>query len=216
MRQRGQDAERDVRVLAQKGTKILARQDGQPGIDAGGGVSGTSVPIEQRHLAEKISLVHFRQGRVVSVGVFHADSHVAVLDQIHGVAGFAAMKQRRARGHFPSREEGAQFLSRFVVERAKERDGSQGIYFHEKQVRAIAGRVICRLSIYPSEIARRAENQRSRVLSRQGQSALVGRASAFAPKDRAARAAPSPRRRGARSSDHGATLGSRLGRHIRY
>jgi hypothetical protein len=66
----------------------------------------------------------------VPVSVFQTDPHTAVLDQIHGVAGFAAMKQGRAGRDVARREQLAQFVSRFVVERAEERHSAQRIDFH--------------------------------------------------------------------------------------
>ena len=88
------------------------------------------MPIEQGHFPEKVAVVHFGEGRVVSVSVFQTDPHPAVLDQIHGVARFAAMKQGRAGRDVARREQLAQFVSRFVVERAEKRHRAQGTDFH--------------------------------------------------------------------------------------
>ena len=125
-----ENPERDIGILAQKSAEVRPGQNGQAAIHSRRRVGRTGVPIEQGHFPEKVSIVHFGEGRVVSVSVFQTDPHLAVLDQIHGVARFAAMKQGRAGRDVARREQLAQFVSRFVVERAEKRHRAQGTDFH--------------------------------------------------------------------------------------
>ena len=88
------------------------------------------MPVEQRHFSKKVAVVHFGERRVVPVRVFQTDPHATVLDQIHGIAWFAAMEEGRAGRDVARRKQLAQFVSRFVVERAEKRHRAQGTDFH--------------------------------------------------------------------------------------
>ena len=124
-----ENPERDIGIFAQKRAEVRPGQDGQPTIHARRRIGRASVPIEQGHFPEKVAVVHFGERRVVSVSVFQTDPDPAVLDQIHGVARFAAMKQGCAGRDVARREQLAQFVSRFVVERAEERYRAQRLIF---------------------------------------------------------------------------------------
>jgi hypothetical protein len=125
-----ENAEGDIGIFAQKRAEIRPGQNGQPANDARSRIGRASMPIEQGHFPEKVAGVHFGERRVVSISVFQTDPDPAVLDQIHGVARFATMKQGRAGRDVAHREQLAQFVSRFVVERAEERYRAQRIDFH--------------------------------------------------------------------------------------
>ena len=128
--ERRENPERDIGILAQKSAEVRPGQNRQAAIHPRRRVGRTGVPIEQGHFPEKVSIVHFGEGRVVSVSVFQTDPHPAFLDEIHGVARFAAMKQGRVGRDVARREQLAQFVSRFVVERAEKRHRAQGADFH--------------------------------------------------------------------------------------
>ena len=92
---------------------------------------------QQRHLAEKISVAHFGKRRIVAVSVSDADPDAPILDQIHGVPGFATMEQRHARSDLPHRQQVAQFVGGFVLERPEERHRAEGIYLHRQRVQGL-------------------------------------------------------------------------------
>ena len=76
--------------------------------------------VEERHLSEKFSVAQLSKGGVVAVCVFHADPHAAALDQVHGIAAIAAVKKRGPGCDLAHRQQVAQFLGGFFVERSKE------------------------------------------------------------------------------------------------
>ena len=76
--------------------KVFSRQHSQPRIFRDCGIGRALLAVDDRHLAEEITLGQFRQNDLFLVIVADRNSHATAFDQVHGVALVARAKQRGA------------------------------------------------------------------------------------------------------------------------
>ena len=87
--QRTQHFQRHVRFRSDKREKRIARQNREARVFDHLRVSGTLPPVDDRHLAKKISLGQLREGQFLLVVVANTDPHPPAFNQVHRVAGVA-------------------------------------------------------------------------------------------------------------------------------
>ena len=77
--------------------KVLAGEDRKPRAFDDMRVGGAGLPIQDRHLSEKVAVAKLRQRHIAAVRVFYADANTPCFDEVHGIAAIAGAEQHPCR-----------------------------------------------------------------------------------------------------------------------
>ena len=83
----------DIRILMQESPKIIARQNGQTRVRRHGGIGRARLLVDNCHFAKELAVMQVGQRCVVAIGIFDTDADAPGFDEIHRVAGIAALEK---------------------------------------------------------------------------------------------------------------------------
>ena len=99
--------------------KIIARQNGETRVRRHGRIGRARLLVDDCHFAKELAVMQVGQRCVVAIGVFDTDADAPGFDEIHRVAGIAALEKRCAARGFAHGEQIAQLEGGAVVQITK-------------------------------------------------------------------------------------------------